>query len=134
MFNAVNLCVVCAECNVIKRDQEVEKCCENVLKRKPRIYPKSSAAFKVVHPHFDDWHEHIEIISGIFLHITKKGLFTIFCCELNRMYRKYGYSDKEVSDSTYMGLMDKYKDTNDPTVKARILDQIVQLRFFGRFR
>jgi hypothetical protein len=60
-----NLCVICADCNEIKRAQEVINEDHEVLNN-PEIamYPRSSGAFIIVHPHFDDWYEHIHKVGA----------------------------------------------------------------------
>ncbi|MGM8227752.1 HNH endonuclease [Cellvibrio sp. ARAG 10.3] len=132
MFEPKNLCIICADCNEIKRDKEVTNQEELVCKNEPKIYPRSSSAFKIVHPHFDDWHEHIVMIGGIYLDWTDKGEFTIRCCRLNRRFREYGYKQEMVDDKDYMELMSTYMKTDSPQLKAKILETIVRKSIWGK--
>lgn len=106
IFEPKNLCVVCADCGEVKRDQETKREEPNTLsggKRRKR-YPTSAAAFLVVHPHFDDYDEHIEIVRGMYIDRSDKGHFTIGICRLNRKTRAYGWlapfiDEEEVQDA-----------------------------------
>ena len=64
LFEPRNLCVICADCNEIKRHQETINEILDPLKRanQRKEYPRSSTAFKIVHPHFDDYDDHILIL------------------------------------------------------------------------
>jgi len=103
MFEPKNLCVVCADCNEIKREQEVaNEEPDPVHNGKTRkLYPRSSRSFRIVHPHFDVWEKHIQKFGPVFADKTDKGHFTIGACKLNRYLRKFGwesdYDDEEIS-------------------------------------
>ncbi|MDR5686137.1 HNH endonuclease [Morganella morganii] len=98
IFEPKNLCVVCADCNEIKREKEVTDCCENTISTTPKNYPRSSNAFIIYHPHFDEWDKHILIFSGFYVDITSKGASTISICKLNRKLHKFGLDDRFVSN------------------------------------
>ncbi len=95
IFEPKNLCVVCADCNTIKREQEVHE--DTLNNNEPVHYPRSSAAFKVYHPHFDIWNEHIACFNGIYADITDKGANTIRICKLNRRLRMLGIDDRFIA-------------------------------------
>ncbi|MEQ5755361.1 HNH endonuclease [Providencia rettgeri] len=97
IFEPKNLCVVCADCNSIKREQEVHKACENTFNKETTMYPRSSGAFKVYHPHFDNWNEHIICFNGIYADLTDKGANTIRICRLNRRLRTFGVDDRFIA-------------------------------------
>ncbi|MBV2190200.1 HNH endonuclease [Providencia rettgeri] len=97
IFEPKNLCVVCADCNTIKREQEVHETCENTLKKVATVYPRSSGAFKVYHPHFDNWDEHIICFNGIYADLTDKGANTIRICRLNRRLRMFGVDERFIA-------------------------------------
>lgn len=124
VFEPVNLCVICADCNTIKRAQEVENIIDSVTKRKYVRYPTASSSFKIVHPHFDNWEDHLVIRAGIYHHLTNKGRFTIYCCELNRKFRKLGYSEKLADDEFFIGLMNNFAESRSSQQRAIILEQI----------
>lgn len=83
LFTPKNLCVACADCNEIKGKKEVFNKA-NIIN-----YPRSSSAFKIVHPHFDRWSDYIKITNDGY-YVGKddlgknKGSYTIFICGLNR--------------------------------------------------
>ncbi|MBN6518277.1 hypothetical protein JZM36_15555 [Acinetobacter pittii] len=96
IFEPKNLCVICADCNEIKREQETLEHSYQLLKRSSIVrYPKSSNAFLIVHPHFDDYDDHIKIIhGGYYIDLTPKGNKTIGVCKLNRFTQKFGWPDE----------------------------------------
>ena len=83
LFTSKNLCVACADCNEIKGVKEVFNK-KNIIR-----YPRSSSAFKIVHPHFDKWSDYITKTNDGY-YVGKddlgkgKGSYTIFICGLNR--------------------------------------------------
>lgn len=80
MFKPENLCVSCPSCNEYKAKTEV------LVNPKTKTYPKSSKGFKIIHPLYDRYSDHIELIGGILYHgITTKGIFTINTCKLSRV-------------------------------------------------
>ena len=79
-FLPENLCVSCYWCNVYKGTTEV---LEN-----PRTtaYPKSGDGFKIIHPLYDKFSDHIELIGDVLYRgKTEKGIFTIDTCHLYRV-------------------------------------------------
>ena len=98
MFEPKNLCVVCADCNEIKREKEVTNCCEDTISTTPKIYPRSSGSFIIYHPHFDEWDKHILLFSGFYIDITQKGAMTISICRLNRKLHKFGIDERFISN------------------------------------
>lgn len=67
MFEPRNLCVACKNCNGAKGSKEV-------LVNPNRIrFPSSSQNYKIIHPHFDTYHEHINaIVPGDFYRPLRK--------------------------------------------------------------
>lgn len=100
IFEPRNLCAVCAECNSVKRNQEVQNASVDTLnKAKAKLYPRSAGAFKIVHPHFDEYDEHILLLKKKF-YVSKspKGSFTIDTCDLNAEVRKYGWKREFIDE------------------------------------
>lgn len=91
MFEPQNLCVVCKDCNGAKSDEEVL-----VNPRRVR-FPNKSRDYKIVHPHFDKYEDHINpILPGDFYRpLSLKGEFTIIKC---RLLRFYGVVDRTQPD------------------------------------
>ena len=49
-------------------------------------YPKASEGFKIIHPLYDRYSEHIELIGDVLYRgKTDKGIFTIETCHLYRL-------------------------------------------------
>ena len=80
MFLPENLCVSCPICNEFKGTTEV------LTNPKTAVYPKDSNGFKIIHPLYDRYSEHIELLNGIlYKGKTAKGVFTIETCHLYRV-------------------------------------------------
>ena len=94
IFTPTNLCVICSDCNTNKRDQEVHKYSKSsIIQNKRRVkYPKSASSFLIVHPHFDNYEEHILIVGSFYVDKgSRKGNYTIGICNLNRRLGTLGY-------------------------------------------
>jgi len=93
MFLPENLCVCCPTCNELKGTTEV---LENPL---TTSYPESSAGFKIIHPLYDRFSDHIELIGGILYRgKTDKGIFTINTCHLYRVGLAEERADQKLCD------------------------------------
>lgn len=125
MFEPRNLCVVCADCNEIKREQEVtNEEPDPVYKGKGRkLYPRSSRTFKIVHPHFDVWDHHIQKFGPVFADKTDKGHFTIGACKLNRYLRKFGW-ESEYDDAEISADARAYLDNPNPAGRVQDLQKL----------
>jgi hypothetical protein len=79
MFLPKNLCVSCYWCNKWKDTTEV---LEDPL---TETYPKTGDGFKIIHPFYDTYSEHIELVGDVLYRgRTDKGKFTIETCHLYR--------------------------------------------------
>ena len=115
IFEPKNLCTVCSDCNEIKREQEVQKVEVNPLRRKKEYkrYPSASNSFKIVHPHFDNYEDHIFKCGEFYIDLSPKGSFTMLVCKLNRKAHKYGIEPILLSQSELFDLMNSImKETN----------------------
>lgn len=86
MFEPKNLCVSCKDCNTYKGTT-------NVLKNKGRkTFPNESSDYLIIHPHFDDYAEHITVVcpGDLYRPRTEKGRFTIITCNLLRFFSLAG--------------------------------------------
>lgn len=84
MFEPRNLAIACPDCNRAKSDRET------LVDPAVVEYPTSAADFYVVHPHFDEWSEHIERLGRfIFEPRSAKGEWTVKNCNLGRFALKY---------------------------------------------
>lgn len=95
MFIPLNLAVACADCNREKGDDQV------LVRARRTTYPTSSTAFKIVHPHFDAFSDHIHQDGYVYLPKSEKGTFTIRACNLLRFAQKYINWDSVISDSRF---------------------------------
>jgi hypothetical protein len=89
MFAPENICVACKDCNHAKSDK-------NVLKNKSRkTFPVDSDDYLMVHPHFDNYEQNINIIEAACFYLPKsdKGRATVEICGLLRFL--YKFSDYE---------------------------------------
>ena len=73
LFEPLNLCVVCPDCNQAKSDQNV------LVKRGRKTLQTSSDAYLIVHPHFDKYEDHFHVVvpSRLYRSSTGKGAKTI---------------------------------------------------------
>lgn len=80
MFLPENLCVACPTCNEFKGTIEV------LDDPQTTTYPKESAGFRIIHPLYDKYSEHIELVGDVlYKGKTAKGVFTIETCHLYRV-------------------------------------------------
>ncbi|WP_333876665.1 HNH endonuclease [Methylobacter sp.] len=108
IFEPRNLCIVCSDCNTIKRNQEVFNEIPDTLAKKVVQYPRSSSAFKIVHPHFDVYDDHILKKGRIYIDLSSKGIFTIGACKLNRYFHEFGFDDDLVDDEELITVMNDF--------------------------
>lgn len=95
MFTPMNLAVSCKDCNIAKGSK-------NVLVNKTRVtFPDKSGDYLIVHPHFDDYYEHIYRKDVIYLprKNSSKGKYTINVCDLLRFVEKYADLPRTKDDS-----------------------------------
>lgn len=95
MFTPENLAVSCVECDQRKSATEVRV-------RNFRKFPQKSSHYKIVHPHFDDWSEHLEIEGGeTYVALTEKGKFTIYHCDLFRFRQRKMNIERPIRDKRF---------------------------------
>jgi uncharacterized protein (TIGR02646 family) len=135
MFEPKNLCVICAECNKIKRQQETLDQEPDTVKRGStrRLYPRSSNSFKIVHPHFDNYEDHIEIFGDYFyVDKTVKGGHTILYCKLNRRLHSFGWRREYIEDSAVIDMAGKLLAETDPSGQRRRIEEMAKLILLRR--
>lgn len=110
MFEPLNLTISCGPCNEAKGNQ-------NVLKNKTRItFPQKSTDYIIVHPHFDDYDEHILWWGHVVApNGSDKGQKTIEMCKLLRFAAKHGKFNSDLLGSGYREGVGKLMQTRDLT-------------------
>lgn len=110
IFEPQNLCVICVDCNLIKRNQETVNEVPNTIKKKKlKNYPKKSDNFLIVHPHFDNYDDHIYIINGFYIDkASKKGNFTIGACLLNRKFKYVGWEPTIIDENRLLNALSDF--------------------------
>ena len=92
MFLPENLCVACPYCDEYKGTAEV------LVNHKTKTYLKVGNGFKIIHPLYDKYSDHIELVGGILYRgRTAKGVFTINTCHLYRV----GLAEERVDQKMY---------------------------------
>lgn len=130
MFEPKNLCVVCADCNEIKRNQEVINDIYDTFKPLSKKglrkrYPRNSSAFLIVHPHFDNWDDHLLKFGYQYIDRSGKGAYTILVCKLNRFFHEpFGTTDEFVNDVTLADQMRAYLEADSSTARTKILTSL----------
>lgn len=129
IFEPKNLCVICADCNEIKRSQETETKIPDTLTKgdDAKRYPRSSNAFLIVHPHFDEWKLHIIKFGELYVDLSDKGAFTIGACVLNRKLREFGWEAVVTDEATLRGAVEAWLKATDTILAARALQLMKRL-------
>lgn len=78
MFTPKNLAVSCRDCNISKGQEEVRK---NASRKS---FPNESKHYLIVHPHFDNYEDHIRWFGDVCTPISVKGVKTQEICGLTR--------------------------------------------------
>lgn len=130
MFEPMNLCVSCKDCNG-------EKSNKKILKSRAVInLPKKSTSYLIIHPHIDDFDSHIKIIDSAtyFLPKTEKGRKTIEVCGLLRFvynYSDYGNVDLAIKQGI-LKFSQALLNTTDPLEEQAYLSFIEDLTRHGK--
>lgn len=121
-FEPENLAVACIDCNLAKLNADV-------LVRPCTEFPRTSAAYTIVHPHFDDWDEHFLFGAVVYAPITPKGAETLRICKLHRFYPLVGRDGLVAQDRRYMKLAEDVlfaKSADDAEVAVLSLRALIQ--------
>lgn len=119
-FNGKNLALSCPACNTIKSTKEV-------LTKSVVRYPRNSKKVKIIHAHYDNYSEHIDIIDDcVFFAKTSKGSETITFCNLFRL-SKVEDRARAHEKITLFSLCDRLNNINhiDPQTKQDIMNSIL---------
>ncbi|MDV3493303.1 hypothetical protein CMT25_19115 [Elizabethkingia anophelis] len=132
IFEPLNSCIICSDCNQIKRNQETIGTMPDTIKKKhKRNYPNKSEDFYIVHPHFDNYEDHIIIVNGLYIDKdSKKGNFTIGACRLNRRLGLVGWEPEVVDESDLISDFSDFISEKSNTKKFKLLEKIKRKLFF----
>jgi 5-methylcytosine-specific restriction endonuclease McrA len=102
MFLPHNLAVACKDCNIAKGDAEVR------INPRRVTFPTRSQDYRIVHPHFDNLHEHIDWIFPVCVPLSEKGAQTIHICKLYRFsVQQLGGGVGRLADPTLRSVLSK---------------------------
>jgi hypothetical protein len=123
MFEPENLAAACIDCNTAKSNQNV------LVNPRVKKYPRRSGAYLIVHPHFDDYNQHIAVaFERIYIPKTKKGEKTIILCRLTRFAYEYmGWDSGLADEPRLLEALTKFMNTRNPDVLNEIL-MLAQIR------
>lgn len=95
MFDPRNLAVACVECNQAKgANPETDP--------GRRSFPDRAALYRIVHPHFHSWEEHIELEGESTYHaLSPEGKFTIYHCDLFRFRERVVGTRQPIRDRRF---------------------------------
>ena len=106
IFEPKNLCVICPDCNEYKGKREV--LAEPVLVAHRVNYPTDRMAFRIMHPHYDVYDDNIIKSNRLYVECSDKGGYTIYICNLNRFFRKFGRCDEFVNDAALVQQSERF--------------------------
>lgn len=106
MFEPTNLAICCRGCNSAKSNK-------NVLKNaKRKTFPFKSTDYLIVHPHFDEYDNHIRWFGRVCAPRNSiKGAKTIEICGLMRLAAEFAGLDTDVNDRRFDDLVGKLMTT-----------------------
>jgi hypothetical protein len=95
MFVPGNLAIACVECNQAKG-------AESVTDSGRRKFPDRANLYRIVHPHFHSWEEHIELEGESTYHaLSPEGKFTIYHCDLFRFRERVVGTRQPIRDRRF---------------------------------
>jgi uncharacterized protein (TIGR02646 family) len=118
-FESRNLALSCPACNT-------KKSTKPVLHRAIVNYPKNGANIIIIHAHYDDYSNHIDIINNcVFVAKSTKGSETITFCELFRLstVEQRAKAYQTLSPNLLQQLVGDLRNAN-PQVKKELIDII----------
>jgi len=114
MFEPRNMAACCPDCNGQKGDTEV------LVNKRRKTYPKTSASFSIVHPHFDRYEDHVFKRGMLYFGKTEKGKRTIYVCDLLRFAQKFIDWENSATDTRFENEVDAVLDGDARTSQAAV--------------
>ncbi|EQB0888225.1 HNH endonuclease [Raoultella ornithinolytica] len=104
LFEQLNIAMACRECNRAKND-DVDIISDGVIVND--IYPSAGVCFKIIHPHYDKYSQHMELEAQgkrlIHRPLDDKGKLTYVICNLKR------FSHRETNGFCSEGVFELYE-------------------------
>lgn len=115
MFVPRNLAISCKDCNLAKSEEEVRRV-------KKVAFPDTSEEYRIVHPHFDDYDQHIGWVGPLcFAKTTGKGTATINMCNLSRYAAMRIGEIENINDNRFNALVATLMGAKSPGDGAIVL-------------
>lgn len=116
-FYSYNLALSCPGCNTKKSHKDV-------LDAPAKRYPRSPNRFIIVHPHYDNYSDHIHIIDEcVYIPVTSKGCRIIEFCELFRLKKVFQNAQaNRTSRSNLSKIIEELRQGNNSEVKAFVAE------------
>lgn len=121
MFTARNLAASCPDCNTAKGAKET------LTTPGRKTYPNSSADFRIVHPHFDSFADHVHRLGHIYVPKSSKGKHTIVMCDLLRFAEKYIDWENSATDTRFEAEVNAAFDDDGVMGQAAVADIVAKL-------
>jgi hypothetical protein len=129
-FESYNLCVSCKDCNSAKSDKKVS------YARIKEKFSCSSDDYLICHPHFDEYSEHIKVVSvaGFYMPRTPKGKALIETCGLLRFLFKFSGYECDIAEiqAKSFELNNLLQETSDSLVLNYVFDCLEELGREGK--
>jgi hypothetical protein len=115
------------DCNLKKSEKDPFINKEAMVNPKRITYPKNSSAFRIVHPHFDNYNDHIYNLGMVYLGKTEKGKATIYACDLLRFAQQFIEWENSVADTSFEKDVDALFQSGSAVSQAALNKLVAQL-------
>jgi hypothetical protein len=112
MFTPLNLAAACPDCNGKKSNSQT------LVDPTLVTYPASGKEFHIVHPHFDEYSDHIQRGEYTYIALSDKGTWTVEKCDLARFAgKKFGWPEP-IADIRFEEAVDQIQEGDSRGVTA----------------
>ncbi|HCA5151361.1 hypothetical protein R4572_00735 [Acinetobacter baumannii] len=128
-FTPLNLAISCRECNRSKWENDIAIDCTQIK----QTYISSSRNISIIHPHFDDYHEHIQVIrygENRLFHTavdgSSKGRNTFHLCNLMRFLEKAFNPERQFKRELFNHIDAALKETIEENSSPQEMSTIIK--------
>ena len=129
LFEPLNLALSCKACNLAKEAYK-----DQIIKIHPSTYSCNSEDYRIIHPHFDKYNEHllVKCLEGTtvyeIVNNSPKGSFTYKCCGFDRYDKELaGYNN--VSQDVAQTIADLLSSgVSDSEIVQGLLTKIIPIK------